>query len=59
MKTKEEAIAALRETVERFIAAAEKATGNHVAQKKMLELSIEVQPAMEDVVKAVTGKVYG
>lgn len=51
------AIALLRDAVERFVFAALKAEGGDpVAVKKMLETSIEVQPAMEEVVKAVTQK---
>lgn len=48
------AIVALRSAVDRFIAAAE--SGETTARMKMLEVSIEVQPAMENVVKAVTGR---
>lgn len=59
MSKREAAVAALRDTIERFIAAAETAGKDHVALKKMLEVSVEVQPAMEEVVKAVTGKTYG
>jgi hypothetical protein len=60
MSTKKaQAVAALRDTIERFITAAEKAASDHVALKKMLEISVEVQPAMEEVVKAATGKEYG
>lgn len=62
MTTKtENAIAALRDTIERFISVAQEAerTKNHAALKKMLENSVAVQPAMEEVVKAVTGKAYG
>lgn len=49
------AIAQLREAIEQFVFAALKAeNGDPVAIKKMLELSVEVQPAMEKVVEAVT-----
>jgi hypothetical protein len=47
------AIAALRAAVDRFIAAAE--SDAPTARMKMLEVSIEIAPAMENVVKAVTG----
>lgn len=46
------AILTLRSAVERFISAAESTTPT--ARMKMLECSIEVAPAMEAVVKAVT-----
>jgi hypothetical protein len=51
-----QAVEALRNTLERFIASAQKASPlNPVATKKMLEVSVEVQPAMEEVVKIATG----
>lgn len=55
---KMKAVAELRDAVERFIAAAERVGVDPTATKKMLEISIEVQPKMEEVVKAVTGKEY-
>lgn len=52
-----EAIVGLRDAVDRFIDSAMVArAGDPVALKKMLELSIEVQPAMEALVKAVAQK---
>lgn len=59
MMNKPDAIAALRNAIERFIGAAERVGSDPTAIKKMLEVSVEVQPAMEEVVKAVTGKTYG
>ncbi len=47
------AIAQLQSVVDRFIAEAVAEGPTH--RMKMLEVSIEVQPAMEAVVKAVTG----
>lgn len=49
----EQAVAALRSSVDRFIAQA--LSDEPTARMKMLETSIEVAPAMEGVVKAVTG----
>lgn len=49
-------IAALRDAVDRFITAAQTASPkNPVALKKMLEISIEVGPAMEKVVEVAAG----
>lgn len=49
------AIAHLRDTVERFISAAEQVEKDPTATKKMLAISVEVHPAMEELVKAATG----
>jgi hypothetical protein len=52
----EQKIAVLRDAVDRFIATAQKAgPKNPVAVKKMLEISIEVGPAMEKVVEVAAG----
>lgn len=49
----EAAVGDLREVIERFIIAAE--NEDFTATKKMLEISVEVEPAMQAVVKAKTG----
>lgn len=51
---KAQAIAHLRDVIERFVLAALKVDTDPTATKKMLEISIEVQPAMEELVKIVT-----
>jgi hypothetical protein len=51
---KAQAIAALRNVIERFVFAALKVDTDPTAAKKMLEISVEVQPAMEELVKIVT-----
>lgn len=47
--------AELRQLIERFIMAAE--STEPAARMKMLEVSIEVQPKMEEIVKVATKKV--
>lgn len=53
----EVAVGDLRAAVERFIIAAEDES-NFTATKKMLECSVEVEPAMQAVVRAKTGVKY-